>query len=91
MVEKQTLAEEREATAAGLFHGAADGVPRISPEELAARQESSNPPIVLDVRSRSSYERDRAQIPGSERVTPDRVGEWAVGRSPQRSIVTYCT
>ena len=90
-VARATLAEEREATAAGLFHKASGEVPRITPEGLAARLTSDDPPLVLDVRSRSSYDHDQARIPGSVRVPPDEVTEWAAGASRDRPVVTYCT
>lgn len=90
-VARQTLPEEREGTAAGIF-GDHDGqVPRISPEELAARIEDPNPPVILDVRSRSQYAADGARIPGSIRVRPDEVVEWATGNPRDRLVVAYCT
>ena len=51
---------------------------------------SPEPPTVLDVRTRSAYERDKATIPGSIRVLPDQVTEWAEGQSDSRRIVAYC-
>ena len=90
LVQRRTLREERESTASGIFQGEAD-VPRISPEELAARLESSNPPVVLDVRSRSQYEHDREQIPASVRVLPDQVAEWGRRQDRHLELVLYCT
>jgi NhaP-type Na+/H+ or K+/H+ antiporter len=90
-VARETLAEEREATATGLFQHDATAVPRISAEELAARLAGTHPPEVLDVRSRSQYDQDDAQIPGSVRVPPDRIEEWAAGAARERSVVAYCT
>ena len=90
-VARETLAEEREGSAAGLFQPAASDVPRISPQELAMQMEGANPPIVLDVRSRSSYEHDGAEIPGSVRVPPEQVAEWAAGQPKERQVVAYCT
>jgi NhaP-type Na+/H+ or K+/H+ antiporter len=87
----ESLDEEREATAAGLFKQAAGDAPRISVSELAARLAGPEPPIVLDVRTRSEYEKDKAQIPGSIRVAVDRIPEWAADRARDRSIVAYCT
>jgi predicted sulfurtransferase len=97
-VERMTLQEERESTAAGLFTHE-EGAPRITPEELAERLEGPDPPLVLDVRTRSQYERDATQIPGSVRVPPDQVQDWAMryladhpdGEPHLRPIVTYCT
>ncbi|MDP9379748.1 MAG: cation:proton antiporter [Chloroflexota bacterium] len=87
-----TLAEERESSAAGLFQGASDEeIRRITPDELAALLGSPDPPVVVDVRSRSEYEQDEARIPGSVRVLPDEVAEWAAGQSRERLVVAYCT
>ena len=87
----ETLPEEREGTAAGLF-GPGDGeIPRISPAELADRLAGANPPIVLDVRTRSQFAHDQARIPGSVRVLPDRNLEWAAEQPRERAIVAYCT
>ena len=90
-VAKETLAEERESTGAGLFRPSPGEVARITPEELAQQLAGPEPPVVLDVRSRSSYEHDRMQIPGSIRVPPDDVADWAAAQPNDRPIVTYCT
>ena len=88
---KETLSEERESTAAGLF-GRDDGeVPRITPEELSVLLSGPNPPIILDVRSRSSYEVDGSRIPGGIRVLPDQVIEWAAEHPADGLVATYCT
>ncbi len=86
-----TLVEEREGTADALFSGDDGDVPRITPEELHRLQFGSNPPTILDVRSRSSYEGDGTQIPGSIRVLPDQITEWAAGNRPAGLVVAYCT
>lgn len=86
-----TLVEEREGTADGLFSRDDGEVPRITPAELHSLRSGSNPPIILDVRSRSSYERDGAQIPGSIRVLPDQILDWAASDRPGGLVVTYCT
>jgi NhaP-type Na+/H+ or K+/H+ antiporter len=88
---RETLAEERESTAGVLFDLGKEEVPRLSPEELRRLQSGPSPPVVLDVRSRSSYERDSARIPGSLRVLPDQVTEWAAEQHPDGLVVTYCT
>lgn len=98
-VERRTLQEERESTAAGLFEGSAGETPRIKPEELAGQLEGTNPPVVLDVRTRSQYERDKTQIPGSIRVPTERMEDWAkrlIAENPDgepflRPVATYCT
>jgi NhaP-type Na+/H+ or K+/H+ antiporter len=86
-----TLAEERESTAVGLFEQAADEVARVTPQELAAQLAGPNPPLILDVRTRSQHDRDVGQIPGSVRVLPDQIAEWAVGQPRERAVVAYCT
>ena len=88
---KKTLAEEREGTVAGLFADDGAEVSRITTEELNQRLSETTPLIVLDVRSRSSYERDGAQIPGSIRVLPDRVIEWASNHPLDTTVVAYCS
>ena len=88
---KETLPEEREATATGLFGGDYEDVPRATPEELAVALAGPNPPLVLDVRTQSSTGRGDAGIPGSVRVPPGEVSEWATRQPPGQPIVAYCT
>jgi NhaP-type Na+/H+ and K+/H+ antiporter len=89
-VELETLDEERESTASGLFISSPEDVERVTVEELHEMLEGSDPPVVLDVRSRSQYERDDGQIPGSVRVMPDEVAAWEVP-GIERTVVPYCT
>ncbi|HEU5349413.1 MAG TPA: cation:proton antiporter [Ktedonobacterales bacterium] len=89
-----TLAEERESDTAGLFEGEASDISRVTPEELRAWMGESPPPIVLDVRSRAHYAEADGQIPGSVRVLPDQIREWAEQVDPaakHRRVVAYCT
>jgi hypothetical protein len=93
---RATLAEERESTADGLFsHGdpqAEAEAHRISVEDLQRLLGNPNPPLVLDVRSRSSYQHDGGQIPGSVRVLPDQASEWAGSQDlGDRLVAAYCT
>jgi NhaP-type Na+/H+ or K+/H+ antiporter len=88
---QQTLAEERESTVGGLWQSDAREIDRITPQELATRLNSSNPPLVLDVRSRAHYQADSQQLPNSVRVLPDQIEEWAVDQDRARAIVAYCT
>ena len=93
-LEEQTLAEEREATAIGLFRADAgsDEVPRISVEQLRQLLDGPDPPIVLDVRTRSQYEAEDARIPDSIRVAPDHILEWINSQEKRdRLVVAYCT
>jgi len=87
----QTPGEERESTAAGLFRSTAGEVPRISASGLADLLAGPSPPVVLDVRARAHYAEDQVRIPGSLRVPPDQVVEWATGQPRDRLVVTYCT
>ena len=87
---RETLSEKRESTVAGLFlHGAE--TPRMPPAQLTELLAGPEAPIVLDVRSRSSYQHDRARIPGDVRVLPDEVRDWAVAHPTERLVVAYCT
>ncbi len=97
-VESHTFQEERESGAGGIFEGAAAETARTKPEQLYKMLESDDPPLVLDVRTRSQYEQDKSRIPGSIRVRPDEVEEWARERKEERGdqiegqrIVAYCT
>ena len=88
---QETLAEERESTAAGLFGRSNVRVGRIGTERLRELLDGPSPPMLLDVRSRSSYDRDAAQIPRSVRVLPDQIREWVSDLPRHRLVVTYCT
>lgn len=87
---RETLPEEREATAPGLFGVARPVVPLISPETLAAWLKGDDPPLVLDVRSRAAAGQGEG-IPGSIRVPLGDIETWAHDHSRERPIVTYCT
>ncbi len=87
----ETPPEERSSDVAGLFAGEPDEAPRISAEELASLLAGADPPLVLDVRTRGQYEQDAGQIPGSVRVLPDQIQEWASTAARDRRVVAYCT
>lgn len=96
-VENETHEEERD-NAGGIFEGDASASIRIKPERLAGMLESDDPPVILDVRTRSQYEQDKTRIPGAERVAPDRIEEWVQEREEAygsqvegQRIVAYCT
>ena len=89
--EHETLEEERENTAAGLFGGDEETPPRVTVEELHDLLDGPNPPVVLDVRTRSSYINDAARIRGDVRVLPDAVVEWAISQPKDVFVVAYCT
>ena len=88
---RATLEEERESTAAGLFRHEEDDERRMTPDELDRLLAGADPPVVLDVRSRSSYEHDNARIPNDVRVLPDQALEWAKDQPKDRLVVAYCT
>ncbi len=90
-VAQETLAEERESTPGGLFGQNVESIPRVSPAALAAQLAGADPPVVLDVRSRSEYVRDDSRIPGSIRVLPDQITAWADQQIEHRPVVAYCT
>lgn len=86
--------EERESDAEGLWQDETGEVPRVSPQELHAWLDGPDPPIVVDVRSRGHYMAATGRIPGSMRVAPDQMHDWAAHATEaakQRQIVTYCT
>jgi NhaP-type Na+/H+ or K+/H+ antiporter len=99
---RETLPEERGSEADDLFGQLGPfghpvpaptdtSAPRISVDEFASRLAGEHPPIVLDVRSRASYNPEDGQIPGSVRVPPDDVQEWANQRAERaRQVVAYC-
>ena len=86
------MAEEQTATADNLISRDYSGVMLISPQQLFQMISTSQQPIILDVRSRTSYEGARRRIPGSERVLPERLSEW-VERNPEirGMVVAYCS
>ena len=91
-VDAATHPEERESSMEGLLGPMAiDEVPRIEPAELAELLRSYDPPVVLDVRSRSAHSSDPSRIPGAERVRADEVVEWADDHERERPVVLYCS
>lgn len=93
-VASATLAEERASSASDLLRGdsgEAKDTMRIEPRELARRLAGPDPPIVLDVRSRSGYARDPKGIPGDVHVPLEEIENWASKQSRDRSVVAYCT
>lgn len=83
--------EERESDAAGIFESHEEEIPRITVEALRSELDSDAPPIILDVRSRMSYEHDNGRLPNDIRVPADQVAEWARANEPDSRVVAYCT
>ncbi len=90
-IEQSVHDEERETDAAGIFGGHEEEIPRMTVSDLHERLGSSDPPIILDVRSRMSYEHDNGRLPDDVRVPADQVALWARDRKPDRAVVAYCT
>lgn len=88
---EETLTEERESTVAGLFGGHDGQVPMLTPDELVGRLTRPSPPLVVDVRTRASYNHDGTKIPGSIRVLPDGAIDWAQDCAPGQEMVFYCS
>ncbi|MFQ3647344.1 MAG: cation:proton antiporter [Anaerolineae bacterium] len=85
-----TLQEEREGTFTGLFSDAPERIPFMTPAELYERLKDPIPPLVLDVRARAHYDAHKGQLPGSVRVLPDLIGDWAAAHTTHQPIVAYC-
>ena len=85
----------RESTVAGLFRGHEGDVHLVTPEELSARLSQPQPPQVLDVRTRASFNNDGTRIPGSLRLLPDQVRDWATTMAEDgladEEYVAYCS
>jgi rhodanese-related sulfurtransferase len=46
-------------------------VPRITREELKARLDAGDPPVILDARLKYPYEHSTVKLPGALRAAPD--------------------
>ncbi len=89
---EQHLVEERTATADSLIVHQGPSVMLITPEQLYQLIMSPQPPMILDVRSRATYERAEGRIPGSVRVEPDKIDQWANSQiSIEGLVVAYCS
>ena len=88
---REALVEERETTVAGLFGSHEDEVPLVDPEELADWLIEPDPPLVIDVRTRASYDQDQTRIPDSVRVLPDGVVDYVDQHPPGRDVIAYCS
>ena len=66
-------------------------IARVSVDELKAMIERDEQPVVLDVRTRSSQERDQRRIPTAIVTNADDIDRSIAAVSPDREIVLYCT
>ena len=89
-VQTSTQPEERYTTLEGLLESLNDRV-RLTAGELLRLEASEDPPVIVDVRTRSQYAEDPAGIAGGVRVPLDEVEDWAAAEPTERLIVTYCT
>lgn len=88
---KEVFEEERESTVAGLFGQHEGEVPLLTPQELSDLLSQPDPPVIVDVRTRASYNHDGTRVPGSVRVLPDGAIDWAKDRPTGQAVVTYCS
>jgi len=68
-----------------------EGVPRITVDELKSRMGDAAPPVILDVRSKSSYEISNVKVKGAVRIPPGELEARADELPADREIVAYCT
>jgi len=66
-------------------------IARVSVDELKAMIERDEQPVVLDVRTPSSQERDPRRIPTAIVTHADDIDRTVQAISPDREIVLYCT
>lgn len=66
---------------------------RIKPSEVARLLESSSPPVILDVRETTTYDKSPVRIPNALHVPPQDLaaGTTQLRIAPERTLVAYCT
>jgi rhodanese-related sulfurtransferase len=62
-------------------------VPRITRDDLKARLDAGDPPVILDARLKYPYEHSTVKLPGAVRVTPD--GQGLPHLVDGRDVVVY--
>lgn len=70
---------------------AGDGVSRITKEELKKKIDKGEQVIILDVRTKSSYNGSTMRIKGDVRKEPDIAESWYKDLPMDKEIATYCT
>ncbi len=68
---------------------AADGVPRITVQDLHGRLQQPNPPLVWEFRTADTYAVEH--LPGSRLVQLEQIAAFAQSLNKQQAIVTLCT
>jgi serine protease Do len=66
---------------------------RVKPSEVARLLESSSPPVILDVRESTTYEKSPVRLPNAIHVPPQALatGTARLDVAPERTLVAYCT
>jgi rhodanese-related sulfurtransferase len=67
----------------------ADDVPRISKDELKAKLGSAGL-VLIDVRTKSDWEKSGEKIAGAVRMDPEMADAWASTLPKDKEIVLYC-
>jgi len=63
----------------------------VESKELAEWLIEPEPPLIIDVRTRASYDHDQTRIPDSVRVLQDGVVEYMDQHPPGRDVISYCS
>jgi rhodanese-related sulfurtransferase len=64
-------------------------IPRITPEQLAARMGRADAPLLLDVRREEKFHGNPRMLAGARRCAPEHVPALAASE-PAREVVVYC-
>jgi rhodanese-related sulfurtransferase len=64
-------------------------VPRISPDDLAARMGRADSPLLLDVRREAKFTESARMLAGAIRCAPEQIAAFAHSQPP-RDVVVYC-
>lgn len=64
---------------------------RIAPAEVARLVESADPPVILDVRDATAYDKSPVRIPRSLHAPLDSLERDHLPADPGRTVVAYCT
>ena len=69
----------------------ADGVPRITVQELKAKVDKREDLVIVDVRTGDDYERSKIKIKGAMRIPIVKIEERYKELPKDKQIITYCT
>jgi rhodanese-related sulfurtransferase len=65
-------------------------LPNISAEQLTSWIKEGRLIDVLDVRRLTAFEKNPVLITGAQRVLPDELEHWLVGKDKSKPVVAYC-